>query len=95
MISKWEEEQERIAARNAKKIIHPTMVRTGNGIYDLEFNGGHIQLSRDNDGKWTFWAVVLESEEYGRLSLGGAVGRVSELASASLERVRKGLDEED
>lgn len=94
MISKWEEEQERIAARNAKKIVHPTMVDHGRGVYNLEFNGGRIQLSRDDQGNWTFWAAVLDSPDYGHVSLGGD-GRVSVVASRQLEEVRKGLDGQD
>lgn len=94
MISKWEEHQERIAAANAKKIIHPQMVHTGTGMYDLEFNGGRLQLSRDEQGTWTFWAAVLDSPEYGNVSMGG-YGQVSELASRQLEKVWKGLDDQN
>lgn len=94
MISKWEEEQERIAAANAKKIIHPQMVHTGTGMYDLEFNGGRLQLSRDEQGNWTFWAAVLASPEYGYVSMGGR-GPISESASAQLEEVWRGLDAQD
>lgn len=98
MISKWEEEQERIAHRNAKQIIHPTMVHTGTGMYDLEFNGGSIQLSRDEAGNWTFWAVILDSpdyiDQYGSISFGQSQ-HVSCFANDSLEKVRKALDGED
>jgi len=97
MISKWEEEQERIAARNAKTIRHPTMVYKGTGDYDLEFNGGRIQLSRaettDGEARWTFWAVILE-EDYDNISFGGTQ-HVSSFANDAFEALRKELDAEN